>query len=485
MQTVVYLSGSSVLTAVGSGGARDLRVRALYADTLPEGCLINGIVTDEAAFRASLEEIFERRGLPRRNVTLSVNSTELVTRLLTLPRVSARQTGELVEREFAQTERVTDPVFGWRVFSRGEKGADVFCAMADRAFLEKTCGIFAAAGIRVSAVAPALWEAVRFLDRMEELRGRTCAVQLLDGNMLTCILRVEGRYAYSQRTRLSGEEGSEGLADEIAGTFSSVRQFYAALHRDAPLKTVYLGGMGEDLLAECAGALARQELEGEPLPDEPRLTCPEGHLRDALYAAGGCLPPAQELNLLSGIRRGGERRKKRRKLLLRLLPVGAAVLVCALWGGAVLARNASLKKQSEALETKIQSEEVQTQLQTAEDCAGRVESLAAELDGLNAARSAIDSYPRMNTDVLAAVQACRSGSVTIEVEEYSAEEGLLLLNAYASNADESNPLIAKLKKTGCFADVQYVGYHYDESSLLYEISIACYLNAAAGKGAAG
>ena len=53
--TSLYLCNSTVYAAVGSPTANGAKITAACQTELPEGCLINGIITNEAELTAALQ----------------------------------------------------------------------------------------------------------------------------------------------------------------------------------------------------------------------------------------------------------------------------------------------------------------------------------------------------------------------------------------------------------------------------------------------
>ena len=52
---------------------------------LPEGCLINGVITNEADLTAALKEFFTANKLPMNRVALIAGGSQFMHRILTLP----------------------------------------------------------------------------------------------------------------------------------------------------------------------------------------------------------------------------------------------------------------------------------------------------------------------------------------------------------------------------------------------------------------
>ena len=76
--TSLYLCSRTVYAAVGSPTARGARITAAASTQLPEGCLINGVITNEADLAEALKE-------SRLDVQLIEKDPEIAAAQLALP----------------------------------------------------------------------------------------------------------------------------------------------------------------------------------------------------------------------------------------------------------------------------------------------------------------------------------------------------------------------------------------------------------------
>ena len=74
--TSLYLCNRTVYAAVGSPTANGAKITAACQTELPEGCLINGIITNEAELTAALQGFFAANELPTQRVALAVGGSQ-------------------------------------------------------------------------------------------------------------------------------------------------------------------------------------------------------------------------------------------------------------------------------------------------------------------------------------------------------------------------------------------------------------------------
>ena len=74
--TSLYLCNRTVYAAVGVPAANGARVTAACQTELPEGCLINGIITNEGELTAALQGFFAANSLPTQRVALAAGGSQ-------------------------------------------------------------------------------------------------------------------------------------------------------------------------------------------------------------------------------------------------------------------------------------------------------------------------------------------------------------------------------------------------------------------------
>ena len=89
--TSLYLCSRTVYAAVGSPTAKGARITTAAAAQLPEGCLINGVITNEADLAEALKAFFARHKLPTGRVALIVGGSQFVHRVISLPAMSEKK----------------------------------------------------------------------------------------------------------------------------------------------------------------------------------------------------------------------------------------------------------------------------------------------------------------------------------------------------------------------------------------------------------
>ena len=102
MATILYLSNQLVQVVEAVEKGRTVKVQNIWQDEAPEGSIINGIITDEEAFLSWVKAFFAKNRIPRKEVTLVINSSQFVHKVLQFPKLKEAELKKMISREFAE-----------------------------------------------------------------------------------------------------------------------------------------------------------------------------------------------------------------------------------------------------------------------------------------------------------------------------------------------------------------------------------------------
>ena len=291
--TSLYLCNRTVYAAVGSPTANGAKITAACQTELPEGCLINGIITNEAELTAALQGFFAANELPTQRVALAVGGSQFNHRVLTLPRMSEKKRAAVLTREFSTGGAdVTAPLDDYMLLSTDKKTkADtVLATRVESAVIETYINLAAACGLKLYSIDLALAGQIKLVRATPELAGKSFVMLQFDGDSLIAGLYEKGQYKYSTRSRLFNPRGTEASGAEIGQKLSGLIQFQTAAKSEHPIKAVYFGGSTAADLAVCTPACRALQLEVATYPETENIKLPEGiRLADIALAAGNLI----------------------------------------------------------------------------------------------------------------------------------------------------------------------------------------------------
>ncbi|NLW70868.1 MAG: hypothetical protein GX061_07295 [Eubacteriaceae bacterium] len=484
MDTAVYLSNNQVHVVLGDSGKK-FKIRKVCSMVMKSECMINGVVTSEADFIREFTEFWQKNSLPKKNVILVVNSSQFALKAITVPTVGEKKTLEMVTREYSDADRADEPIYDYFEIARNntEHTTDIFTVMAPGTYIRNFGDLFAKMGITLKGIIPSQMSAVKLLSTLKRLKQETAIILILDGTMLINLLWVNGKYNYSQRTRMINDPGTEAFVNEIVTNVNSMNQFSVSQRNSSPVSSVYMCGVALDVVNYCVDAIGDMGIILKKLPEsDPAVGGLSGKLSlaDSVSTLGALLTRKIDVNLIEAAKERARKATRTSETGKLVTPVIITAVVCALTMAGFLIVNAYYNNKLEERTAYLMDP---LNIKASQDAAALVkenEALSLKLRAVTNALDTLAGYPRMNSDVLAEIDSCGLDIVTMQLTGYNASTGQLTFVAKAGKVVEINHYIDRLKATGLFDTVQYTGYTYSTGERLYRINVACYLNSEAG-----
>lgn len=482
MSTILYLS-NQLVQAVEIKGKNTY---AVYQENAPEGSIINGIITDEEVFLEWIRRFFVKNKLSKKECKLVVNSTQLGSRGLELPKAGNGEIMKMIAREFADI-RTDETLFTYHILEGDAKSKmnRVLAVAAEKTFLKSYMQLFIQAGIEVVSIEPAISGFVRRFMASPEIQKRNCIVQILDGQEMISMLFVKGVYLYSQRNRFFSEE-EDAWSAESAAVARRLIQFATSQQIEDPVDTLFICGRHQEALKEALE-------ESEELPPQIALRIyPERGLKvkdkvseenkvEFVYPIGYGMAEEKRLNFVRQLKLGGKDMEKRYERAVLATPVLVVLVICLLitffMGNTYLKKSKELHK----LQQMMQNGETLNSHTTYELASASIANMEQKMNEAEILWSHLMSYPTINTSVRDVLQTCAGEKVELEIKNFNRDTGVLSLEASAKDVRDINGFIANLQEQEIFESVEYSGYTLVKGQDYYNIHVVCAMAEGAGR----
>ena len=302
---------------------RDGAVSRLESVRLPENMIDStGAVTLPHAFIQFLRQTRRELSLPRAAAALVLPASQVICRMVTMPRMTAGQLAMNLPYEFSDfiqggpEQYHCDYALCRPVSEEEENAMPMMAAVASKNILTSYYRMFTQAGISLKIVLPQEMALIQLVQRRQEGK-EFCFVDL--GHLSTRITVVRGdRIQATRQIALGGRNMDMLIADELgidaflAGTYKmenyqdiqsgrgvaevcdriaveilKVINFYQFTYRSSELEGIYLagGGAGIPALREAVSGMVGLEL----LDPGELLDAPEQETAAGIFAAGAAL----------------------------------------------------------------------------------------------------------------------------------------------------------------------------------------------------
>lgn len=483
---ILYLSNRLVQAVE----IRDRNTILVCQDMAPEGSIINGIVTDEEMFLSWVRQFMMDNQLPCKECRLVINSTQLNSRVLELPKIGNKELKKMIAREFADS-RTENTVFSYQVLETlsGGKMQRVFAVAAEREFLEGYIRLFAQAGVEIISIEAAIANFVRRFMEAPEIQKNNCIVQILDGQEIISILFVKGAYLYSQRNRIFSEDDQKALAAEAGAVVERLLQFATSQHVEDPVNVLYLCGQNQTELKNVIEE--NKEFTQQIAPriyrdDKQKIKKRTGNAGtvEFVYPVGSSQKADKSADFVRQLKQESAKNVRRRQIMEIILPAALSLTFCLLitviMGGMYLSRDSRLRK----MERGMQDSSVADSRASYELAQASISNMEKKMEEAGELWEQVMSYPTFHSSIDDILQSCAENKVTVEVRSFNRDNGILTVSASAGNVQEISDFIERLWQQEIFETVEYSGYTLVSGQNTYNIHVVCALSAGAGRGEA-
>lgn len=291
--TSLYLCSRTVYAAVGSPTARGARITAAASTQLPEGCLINGVITNEADLAEALKAFFADNKLPTGRVALIAGGSQFMHRIMELPAMSEKKRLAVLSHELSSSgAETTAPLDDYMLLSHDAKTRTdtVLATRVEQSVIAGYNALAKDAGFKLTCIDLGLAAPIKAVRTIPALQNGTFVVLQFDDDTISACLFVQGQYTYSTRSRLFNPRGTAESGTEIAQKLSGLIQFHIASKSEHQIDTVYFAGADAKDFTVCRPGCEALALKVEQFPDSPTVSLPKGTaLADVLYAAGNLI----------------------------------------------------------------------------------------------------------------------------------------------------------------------------------------------------
>ena len=480
MKVNVFLSNSSIQVVLGEKSGKKVKVKALYADAIPDGTLLNGTVINESVLQDTIRDTWRKHAIKEKNVDLVINSPNLLARRIEMPLLTGNKANRFVNNEVDEkdTARFSEPILGWYPISKKKKTQLVISEMAEKEFVETYIRIFEAAGVKLNSLHAGINLAVNMMQT--QVNKNTVVYMILDGMNLTTILFAEGNYFNNLNTRVYSIPGTSEFSAEIRNAISAIRQFATAQHIEHEISNIYIAGLNmEDM------NLLKSELQGYPLgdvlgimtkPDSVVMNTAADKFGDYLFSIAGFFGTQEGLSILEAWKRDSQDYQKKKTLTTLIVPYVIVVIVLLIVTIVLLIVRSQKKAELAVLQQYNMQPAIVESAAEYDRLMQEAEELGTEQGGVDLLKKYRDTYPIPDSSVNKSIMnAAGLEDVGVVIDSYSAESGILEVVATAEDVEKINRFIARLLAMDIFELVDYTGYTQNEGDGTWSIHVVCTL----------
>ena len=290
VKTSVYISNGSVHVVKGNAAGRKVNIQSINETDIAEGCILNGVITDPAGLKQSLESA----RIDAKSINVVIDGSSVITKLIEVPMLKDQKSLiSIIADNFQDIENRENMITDYMVLDPKNEagGATVLATMVERDFLTEYIELFQSLGLKIESIDIALACMIKYIMNINRLFEETFVYAVVDKNMLMLTLFVDGNYRFSRRVRLMADlNNKDELFDELARVLMNLIQFNKSEKTNHDITDFYFSGFlpeGHEFYHRLTDAVGVNVAAASP-PEEIKFKGTE-NVNDFVYAIGNLI----------------------------------------------------------------------------------------------------------------------------------------------------------------------------------------------------
>ena len=290
VKTSVYISNGSVHVVKGNAAGRKVNIQSINETDIAEGCILNGVITDPAGLKQSLDSA----RIDAKSINVVIDGSSVITKLIEVPMLKDQKSLiSIIADNFQDIENRENMITDYMVIEPKNEagGATVLATMVERDFLAEYIELFHSLGLKIDSIDIALACMIKYIMNINRLFEETFVYAVVDRNMLMLTLFVDGNYRFSRRVRLMADlNNKDELFDELARVLMNLIQFNKSEKTNHDITDFYFSGFlpeGHEFYHRLTDAVGVNVAAASP-PEEIKFKGTE-NVNDFVYAIGNLI----------------------------------------------------------------------------------------------------------------------------------------------------------------------------------------------------
>lgn len=463
MKSSIYI-GSGQISVVGyAKQGKFLRILDYVSGQLSEEATINGKIIDMAELSEKLFSLKAIRPQLFKEVSLVVDGNAFVTKKIAVPNLKKSQYYQLVKEDLGETaENYENLIFDYSfIGAKGGKDTAILACGTDKSTLESYTSVFSEVGIKLSSISVGLETILNFVKKRPDLASKTFVLNIVEGVSMLSLIFERGKYVFSTRTRLMGEDGEQFLIN-IYENLSPLIQFNKS-QQFADIQASYYLGIDEDKVDFISKLNTNTFLDIGTFDLYRNVAGAQLITDPCHFSFLGIANEGTGINLANSFK-SFEKHKVERKHINPwwFLPIACGLVIIGSLGYPFV-RTIQLQKQNEEILAYLNSPEVVSKAEELDLLSTQTANINEILRQIETKKDEITNKPRIINSLLDSVTTSYSEKVNIKSFSFDEKTGIVHVVATCATQTDSAEYIEILKKNTMITGVVYTGYSYDNT----------------------
>lgn len=481
MITSISISNEYVRIVLGTASSSKVKIKKQITIKLPEGVMINGVITDESLLKRELNSAWENHHLPRKYVRLVVDGSTVFSKKIEVPRTNEQKTLVIIKEEFSDIEGYEDLIYDYSIIQNKNKnsGRTVLACAMEKSNIEAYLNIFKSIKVGISSIGYALDSQKKMSAIIKTVRQSTYILSILDSNSIVVYLYRKGVYTIHNRSRIMENRGTTESAQEISRIISSMIQFNKSEKTGDEITDIYFAGVADNEEKLCDIIYDNVGIKTKVIPDVKEVSFAEyreasgQRLSQYYYAIANLIKSDKEVNFLTRAKENIDLRNRDTYLIYSGVAIACVTAITMIGYLYLDGRNTRIQNEINKADIELMDPSMMEQESIRDNYAYMNNSLKTEIANIENVKNLVETYPELNLNLFTNISKAAGQKVDIISYDYSSVTDAFTLECSARDNTSIPEFIRNLQNTNLFLIVDYNSYALVDED--YRFTVNCVL----------
>lgn len=469
MSNSIFLSNSEIQIVKYSRSGEKINIKGYISSPLPEGSMINGVITDAQLLVDQLKQLKLKEPSYFENLSLTIDTNSILLKLIAVPSLKKEKYSLIVEDELKNRLTAYQEVFyDFSFWNKKKKEMVILGTGADKASLETYLAVFKEAQIKLNRINVGIESIIRYLAEFNKDREDTYALNIIDNMSMVSLIFEKGVFVFSTRSRIVGESLDQ-ISLSVIQNLSQLVQFNKNISR-----SFYIGA-SDELITIINELPINAEVERVHFDLEQNTKGIRKIYSSSPFALFGAYADKNYINYMDTFKKSEKTKRKPSKFKLKyLMGFLLPILLIGLYQYFYIQANKMIDENNE-VKKYLKSETVIKQRTQINDYQKEIKQWNEVSKNIDFGIEDFNKISTLNSTIVNSIYGTAGSQVTIKSISFDTDSNSFDINALAKSQLDVSTYGSRLKETNLFSDVQYLGYQGNESDMTFTFKIKAIL----------
>jgi hypothetical protein len=464
MKASIHISTNYIEVLAYTKSGDRVNVKDYLSSPLPEECILNGIILDNAPIIEGLRSLKGTKPQYFKDVSLVIDGSFVYTKQIAVPgKLSKILYDEVIRDEFSDISADSENlVCDYYPLSVNEDGSrQVLACAVENSHAQAYLELFKAVGVTPKSVNLGIHTVLHYIKRRQDLKEVPMILNVVDDELLISLIFHGGVNLFQSRTKLYGEDRTV-LVRSTLGGISGIIQFNKS-QNFTDLTHCYYLGLDDNEMKLVSAENTYQELTFYPLDIYKGAKNADRLPPGAHFIYLNTMIPSSQADVLSNIKML-EKAKHRKRPKKRWIPILVSViftLVASIGGLYYLVYG--VDQEINSLNSYLRNPAIVEERNEIDALIANTAYIDSLFNEVSSLKNEIARQPQITRQLLDTIVRTGGSSVTVNGISFSSGNGTISVSCSGDTEHSAASFVEALNRNALIHTVNYTGFNVGAS----------------------